>query len=126
MADNLDPELRELQIDYLKDVQETAEVLRKHGKHLAGRNQFKTSFPVLLFMSHQLKGSGGSLGFPKISELAQQISVALNQYLEDDTAPRLTPQELSLSVVGYSDLLAASVRESRAALLEVKRALHVK
>ncbi|HXI11847.1 MAG TPA: Hpt domain-containing protein [Thermoanaerobaculia bacterium] len=114
MADDLDSELRELQIDYLKDVQETVDVLQKHGRHLAGRNQFKTSFPVLLFLSHQLKGSGGSLGFPRISELANQISLALNQYLEDDTSPRPTPEQLSVSIVGFAEQLAETVTQSQA------------
>lgn len=111
-----DNELRDLQVDYLRDVLEKAELLRQHGAALGGRKQFKTSFPILLFISHQLKGSGGSLGFPRISDLAQQISISLNEYLEDDSAPRPTPQQLSESVVKFSRDLESEARGAQAGL----------
>lgn len=90
-------ELRELQLDYLQATRENVSTLRKHADALASRKQFKSAFPVLLYLSHQLKGSGGSLGFPRVTEIAAQMSAELNDFL-DDAMPRPTPQQLSESI----------------------------
>lgn len=107
---DVEKELEELRRDYLTDVREKVELLRQHAQALEARRQFKTSFPILLFLSHQMKGSGGSIGFPKISELAMEISVVLNEYLEDDSEPRPSPQQLSRSVLAVVDQLESEVR----------------
>ncbi len=101
-ADTAD-EMRELRLDYLADVREKAKLMKDHGANLGRTRQFKSSFPVLLFLSHQLKGSGGSLGFPRISELAKSMSEELNRYLESDSYPRRTPKELAETVTRVSD-----------------------
>ena len=108
MAGPTAEELAELQLDYLLDVKEKISLIRQHGTALTSRNRFKTSFPVLLFLSHQLKGSGGSLGFPQISELAQKMSEHLNEYLEQET-PRTTPQDLSTRVVEFAEQIEQGV-----------------
>lgn len=91
---DLDQELRTLQLDYLVDVREKINVLKNHSDALASARNFKTSFPVLLYLSHQLKGSGGSLGFPEISDLAEKLNGELNGFLDGDEV-RPTPVELS-------------------------------
>jgi len=106
------PEMRALRREYLHDVLEKAALLKEHGQALSVRKRFKTSFPVLLYISHQLKGSGGSLGFPEITELAKKISVELNQFLEADSDPRPTPQKLSQSVVSIATDLENTTREA--------------
>jgi hypothetical protein len=90
-------ELTELRKDYLRDVQEKVLLIKQHAVALGRKKQFKTSFPVLLFLSHQLKGSGGSLGFPAITDVAREMSELLNGYLEVDEA-RQSPGDLSRSV----------------------------
>jgi chemotaxis protein histidine kinase CheA len=114
----MDDELRELQRDYLRDVQETIETLRHHGRGLASRGTFKTAFPALLFLTHQLKGSGGSLGFPRITELARKMSQELNLFLEEEEqqSPRPTPQELSQSLLSISSELEREVTTAQSAL----------
>ncbi|MCU1350250.1 MAG: hypothetical protein JWO56_3280 [Acidobacteria bacterium] len=116
MGDQHDDELRDLQRDYLRDVQETIETLRMHGHGLASRGTFKTAFPALLFLAHQLKGSGGSLGFPRITELARQMSHELNLFLEEEQAPRPTPQQLSQSLLSISSELEREVTTAQSAL----------
>ena len=106
------PEMRALRREYLDDVLEKAALLKEHGEALSTLKRFKTSFPVLLYISHQLKGSGGSLGFPRITELAKKISSELNQFLEADSAPRPTPQKLSQSVVSLATELETTTKES--------------
>ena len=91
-------ELRELQLDYLASTRDTAKLMKKHGESLGSRKLFKTAFPVLLYLSHQLKGSGGSLGFPEITALATRMSGQLNDFL-DDLTPRPSPDEMSKSVI---------------------------
>jgi len=101
-----------LRREYLDDVLEKAALLKEHGEALSVRKRFKTSFPVLLYISHQLKGSGGCLGFPHITELAKKISVELNQFLEADSDPRPTPLKLSQSVVLIATELENRTRQA--------------
>jgi len=105
-------ELRELQREYLGDVRDKLQLIRSHASALSKSRRFKTSFPVLLFITHQLKGSGGSLGFPSITDVAREMNVELNRYLEDDVYPRPTLSELSKSVEALSHRLAIVVEES--------------
>lgn len=115
MSDLDDPELRELQRDYLRDVREKLGLLRHHGAALEDRRRFKTSFPVLLFIAHQLKGSGGSLGFPQITDVAKQMSDQLNGFL-DDLRPRPTPTELSQNILNMAGILDEAVNQSESTL----------
>lgn len=100
---NFADELIELRRDYLADVREKARLMREHGTALSRSRRFKSSFPVLLFLSHQLKGSGGSLGFPEISNLAKKLGEELNAYLEGDSYPRQSPGELAESVARVAE-----------------------
>jgi HPt (histidine-containing phosphotransfer) domain-containing protein len=108
-------DLRDLQIDYLRTTKETVPSLRRHAHSLASRKQFKSSFPVLLYLAHQLKGSGGSLGFPRVTEIAAEMSLHLNEFL-DDAVPRPTPEELSKSMVILASELESELTARIAAL----------
>jgi len=99
-------ELRELQRDYLADVRQAIERVREHGRSLNDQEQFKAAFPELLFLAHQLKGSGGSLGFPAITEVAQKLRDELTSFL-DPVSPTL--EELSLHVLVLSRELERAV-----------------
>lgn len=103
MSSEGNDDLRELRLEYLADVRDKAKQMKQHAASLGRSRQFKSAFPVLLFLSHQLKGSGGSLGFPRISELARSMSDELNRYLESDSYPRRTPSELSETVARVSE-----------------------
>ncbi len=111
MSDAGSDELRELRLEYLADVREKARLMKDHGAALGRTRQFKSAFPVLLFLSHQLKGSGGSLGFPRISELARSMSEELNRYLESESYPRRTPKELAEAVARVSEEMALLAEE---------------
>lgn len=105
----MEEELAELQRDYLRDVHEKIAVIKQHAQGLRRKQQFKISFPVLLFLSHQLKGSGGSLGFPEISRIAREMTGILNSYLEDEEA-RPSPDDLGASIEALSSQLEQSAR----------------
>ncbi len=100
--------LADLQRDYLADVATTIETMRTQARALAERGTFKSAFPALLFHAHQLKGSGGSMGFPRISDVAGAMSAELNQFLID----RPTPEELSRKLVTLTDELAREVHSA--------------
>jgi chemotaxis protein histidine kinase CheA len=102
-------DLRELQRDYLVDVRSAIDVLRTHGRDLGGVSGFKDSFPALLFMAHQLKGSGGSFGFPRITEVARKIGDELSLFLDDQHATRPTPAQLSETLLQLSGELEQEV-----------------
>ncbi len=106
----MDEELRQLQLDYLADVREKIDVIRQHGCGLEGK--FKQSFPALLFLAHQLKGSGGSLGFPRITELADRMKRELNLFLDDEVAHRPRPRDLAATLLAIADELELEVNNA--------------
>jgi len=105
-------DLVDLQRDYLADVETTIATMREHGRALAERGTFKSAFPALLFLSHQLKGSGGSLGFPQISTVADEMRRELSLFLDDERVDRPTPEELSRKIVALTDELAREVHSA--------------
>jgi HPt (histidine-containing phosphotransfer) domain-containing protein len=107
-------ELRTLQRDYLENVHETAIRVRRHSLGLG--SQFKESFPELLFVAHQLKGSGGSLGFPRITELARRMTDELNLFLDQTEVQRPTPDELSEMLIVLSHELERAVSAAQQSL----------
>ena len=64
----------------------------EHGHNLGDHTRFPESFPELLFLSHQLKGSGGSFGFPAITDVARRINEKLKLFLDQEQVPRPTPE----------------------------------
>lgn len=104
----MDDELRQLQLDYLSDVGEKIAIIRQHCRGLEG--SFRESFPALLFIAHQLKGSGGSLGFPRITELAEQMKRELNLFLDDEIAHRPRPRDVAATLLGIADAMEEEVR----------------
>ena len=109
-------ELRELQIDYLADVRDKLPLMKKHATDLGAPKRFKTSFPLLLFLAHQLKGSGASLGFPRISELAAAMGEELNLFLDDEAEERRTPKQLSTNVIALTDELDRVLKSAESGL----------
>lgn len=112
-------ELHDLQLDFLGSTRDSLETLRKHAASLASQRMFKSAFPVLLYLLHQMKGSGGSLGFPRVTELAARMHSELNLFL-DESEERPTPEQLSASLLQLADELEQeleqSVRELRGVL----------
>jgi len=102
-------DLRDLQRDYLDDVRETALRLRQQSLDLGSHDRFKNTFPEILFAAHQLKGSGGSLGFPRITEVARRMSDELNLFFDQTEATRPTPDELSETLIVLSHELECEV-----------------
>lgn len=90
-------ELLAIRREYLDDMKRTAEVVRTHARALRDSKRFKTSFPVLLYTAHQIKGSGGTLGFPAISQIGSEMAASLSSFLDDSTE-RPSAQSLSESV----------------------------
>jgi HPt (histidine-containing phosphotransfer) domain-containing protein len=109
-------ELRDLQRDYLANVHETAVRLRRQSRDLGTQERFKIFFPELLFIAHQLKGSGGSLGFPRISELARRMSEELSLFFDQTEVTRPTPAELSEMLIVLSHELEREVTAAQRSL----------
>ena len=101
-------ELADVQREYLADVETVIVTMREQARALATHGTFKSAFPLLLFHAHQLKGSGGSLGFPRISDVAGAMTKELSAYLTD----RPTPEELSQKLVALTDELAREVHSA--------------
>lgn len=104
-------ELGEIQNEYLAQLNGTVDAMRRHARGLA-EGAFGDAFPKLLFEAHQLKGSGGSLGFPRISEIADRMRRELSLFLDDARTDRPTPEELSRTLVALTDELAREVHSA--------------
>ena len=102
-------ELRDLQRDYLTDLRQTALRMREQSRDLGTHDRFKDSFPDLLFLAHQLKGSGGSLGFPRITDVAKRMAEELKLFLDQAEVRRPTPDELSEALIVLSNELEREV-----------------
>ncbi len=109
-------ELRQLQRDYLADVRLTVDRMRQHGRGLGQAAGFKNSFPELLFLAHQLKGSGGSFGFARISEVARRMGEELNLFLDQQQVSRPTPGQLSETLLALSGELEREVSNAQQTL----------
>lgn len=105
-------DLGSIQRDYLADVAEQVGLVRLHAQALGSRTKFKTSYPVLLYIAHQLKGSGGTIGFPEISAIGRTLTDALDAFLSD-TEERPSPGELSTRVRAIAEELARAVEEAK-------------
>ncbi len=105
-------ELNLIQRDYLADLEEQVGLVRLHAQALGSRAKFKTAYPVLLYIGHQLKGSGGTIGFPEVSAVGTKLSDALDTFLSD-TEERPSPGELSRRVKAIAEELAGVVGEAK-------------
>lgn len=104
-------ELRQLRLDFLGELDEKITLIRRHGESLTSRNRFKTAYPVLLYLAHQIRGSGGTIGFPRISELGATLASRLDAFL-DDSAPRPEPKELAVGVLEIAGQLSSEVKSA--------------
>ncbi|MFN2442599.1 MAG: Hpt domain-containing protein [Thermoanaerobaculia bacterium] len=106
-------ELEGIRRDYLEDMKRTAANVRSHAIALGDGKRFKTSFPVLLYSAHQIKGSGGMLGYPELSEIGSKMAVVLGSFLEE-TEPRPTARSLSTSIQELSNELDEALARASA------------
>jgi chemotaxis protein histidine kinase CheA len=105
-------ELEMIRNDYLEDMKRMAANVRTHASALTEKKRFRTSFPVLLYSAHQIKGSGGMLGFPELTEIGSKMAEVLGSFLEESEA-RPTAASLASSLVALSaELDDALVRAS--------------
>ena len=97
-----------LRHDYLQDCQEKIQLIQQQARALGTRAGFKTAFPILLYVTHQLKGSGGSYGFTAISEGAMRLHSRLSDHLEIGQAPADLPK-LAEDIATLAETLGAAV-----------------
>lgn len=103
--------IRKLREDYLQDCEEKVLLIQQQAKALGTRAGFKSAFPILLYVTHQLKGSGGSYGFTAISEGALRLHTRLSDHLEIGQAPAELP-DLAAEIGELSESLGAAVRSA--------------
>jgi chemotaxis protein histidine kinase CheA len=94
-------ELQMIRQDYLDDMKRTAANVRTHTASLTDGKRFKISFPVLLYSAHQIKGSGGMLGFPELTEIGSKMAELLGSFLEE-SEQRPTAASLASSLAALS------------------------
>ena len=75
-----DPELDELKREFLAEAQEKVAEIQST---LDGERN-SASFERLTYLAHQLKGSGGSYGFQRISTEAAELEKAIEQTAKGD------------------------------------------
>lgn len=107
-AADIDEELRQLRSDYRQTLGETILTIEKHARGLSNAARVKTSFPVLLYLTHQIKGTAGTLGFPEVSEIARDLARNLEDFL--------SPQTPAVSRESISETAIAAVAKLKAAI----------
>ena len=75
-----DPELDELKREFLAEAQEKIEEIQA----TLNRESSVQSFDRLVYLAHQLKGSGGSYGFQRISTDAAELEKAIENAATGD------------------------------------------
>ena len=103
----VDLELDELKREFLAEAEEK---IREIESKLSDRSL--EALERVSYLAHQLKGSGGSLGFPRISDVARSMHRELNLFLDDERVDRPTPAELSRKIVALTDELAREVHSA--------------
>ena len=73
----VDPELEELRREFLAEAREKVQEMQS-----TLRNHSQQAFERLIYLAHQLKGSGGSYGFHRISTNAADLEKAVEQILK--------------------------------------------
>ena len=106
-------ELEMIRKDYLDDMKRMAANVRTHAGALTEKKRFKTSFPVLLYSAHQIKGSGGMLGFPELTEIGSRMAEVLGSFLEESEA-RPSAASLASSLTALSAELDAALARASA------------
>lgn len=76
-----DPELDELKREFLAEAQEKIEEIQATLQ----RDRSPQSLDRLVYLAHQLKGSGGSYGFQRISTDAAELEKAIEKVAKDGT-----------------------------------------
>lgn len=107
--------LTRLRADYLRDCREKVDLVRQQAQSLSTRSGFKTAFPILLYVTHQLKGSGGSYGFAQISDAAKLLHSRLSQQLEPGQ-PNLDPPAFAREVLSITETLADALKEAESSI----------
>ena len=78
-----DPELDELKREFLAEAQEkVAEI-----ETTLGRERTPQSLERLIYLAHQLKGSGGSYGFQRISSESAELEKVLEAVKSGESEP---------------------------------------
>src|SRR5216683_6424489 len=82
---NVDPEFDELKREFLAEADEK---VREIQAKLDG-DRGPQALERLVYLAHQLKGSGGSYGFERISTDAEELEKAVERIVKGDHAGRL-------------------------------------
>lgn len=102
-------EIEELRRDYLEELGRTVKTMREHAAHLKSAARVKTSYPLLLYLAHQVKGTAGTVGFPRLSEIARSLADDLEEFLDRDVP--VSRAELSRKAVAHVDELEQLISE---------------
>lgn len=107
-AADIDDELRQLRSEYRQSLGETIRTIEKHARGLSNAARVKTSFPVLLYLTHQIKGTAGTLGFPEVSEIARELARSLEDFLSPQT-PTVSRESISETAIEAVEKLKSAI-----------------
>jgi chemotaxis protein histidine kinase CheA len=81
----MDAEFDDLKREFLVEAEEK---VREIQNLLDGGSESRESLDRMLYLSHQLKGAGGSYGFARISTEAAAIEGALEKWVASNLQPK--------------------------------------
>ncbi|WOI52916.1 response regulator [Parvularcula sp. LCG005] len=98
---------------YIAQIEKTIPFLERCEQFLEKSRHDSAVFEKLQRLAHRMAGSGGTYGFPKISEMARAVEIAVSGSIESDEQKSELRQKLTLLLDSVSDARARLYQEHR-------------
>lgn len=104
----VDYELDELRREFLGEAREKVEEMQSS---VDGGDRSSPSLDRLGYLAHQLKGSGGSYGYPQISDDATEVEKAVESLVTENGASASLDEKIRTHVANLAKEIEKAVRD---------------
>ena len=108
VAATVDYELNELKREFLDEAREKVDEMQSV---VDGGDRDSASLDRLAYLAHQLKGSGGSYGYPQISDDATQLEKAIESLAGSNGDPTALDTKIRKHVTNLRTEIDGAVKE---------------
>lgn len=108
MASMVDPELDELRREFLGEAREKVDEMQTT---VDGGDRGSQTLDRLVYLAHQLKGSGGSYGYPRISDDATGLEKAVESLATQNCEVSACDEKIRTHVANLRREIDNAVRE---------------
>ena len=108
VAATVDHELNELKREFLDEAREKVDEMQSI---LDGGLRDSASLDRLAYLAHQLKGSGGSYGYPQISDDSTELEKAIESLAGNNGDPTTLDAKIRTHVTNLRNEIDGAVKE---------------